>query len=58
MPRCEIAVPAGTYRSPGQCTKIRGIKPIQYSGGPVKMCRHHRSMVEGGRPVIKSKRTP
>ena len=54
-PRCEIAVPAGTYREPGRCAKTANVKPVQLADTRVKMCRHHRTMIESGRKVVRSK---
>lgn len=55
MTRCEVAVPAGTYREPGRCTKTANVKTVQIKDMRVKMCRHHRTMVENGKTPVRSK---
>ena len=54
-PQCEAAVPASSYRAPGRCSKSNNVKPVQAGGVKVKICRHHRAMLESGRKIIRSK---
>lgn len=57
MSRCALMVSGGTYRQPGQCAKVHGLRRVRLSDGSrVPACAHHRAVLEKSGVVTKAPR--
>ncbi len=55
MSRCDIMVRGGSYRPDGQCRKIHGIRTVKLHDSRIKVCAHHRTVLDAGRKMEVSK---